>query len=244
MRQRHYLLQITEINMRKMLGVFCLTILAILASGFFADNAKAVDANKSCAAAGGACKYDCNAETDSYANSKLGCTDSCCMPKGNTCKDHGGTCSSGCGTGMEVSPNAFDCIESCCVPAGTASGIAPKDAAASASGSRTKTVVYDKTMCNVPGTQFQFPCPLGGGADKLPQIFGRVIKWVLGLIGALFFAMFVYGGFLYIIAGDSSKNAETGQKTLINAVIGLTIVICSYMFVTWIVETLNFGLSK
>jgi hypothetical protein len=85
---------------------------------------------------------------------------------------------------------------------------------------------------------------LGGGADKLPQIFGRVIRWVLGLVGALFFAMFVYGGFLYIIAGDNAKNAETGKKTLINAVIGLVIVITSYMVVTWIVETFTAGLSK
>lgn len=138
---------------------------------------------------------------------------------------------------MEVSPNAFDCLESCCVPAGTAGNIQAKDA--------DKMVVktYDKSMCNVPGTSFQFPCPLGGGADKLPSIFGRVIKWVLGLVGALFFAMFVYGGFLYIIAGESSKNAETGKKTLINAVIGLTIVIGSYMFVSWIIETLTAGVS-
>lgn len=212
------------------------------AMSFFVNHAQAVNVNKKCSEAGGTCKYDCDAKTDSYANSNLGCTDSCCIPKGNSCADHGGACSSGCGTGMEVAPNPFDCIESCCVPAGTASGIAPKDAAQGTA--KTTTVNYDKSLCNVPGTSFQFPCPLGGGADKLPQIFGRVIRWVLGLVGALFFAMFVYGGFLYIIAGDNAKNAETGKKTLINAVIGLVIVITSYMVVTWIIETFTTGLSK
>jgi len=211
---------------------------AFVAAAFLSPPALAVNTAKTCAEAGGACKYDCDANTDSYANSKLGCTDSCCIPKGNACKDHGGTCSSGCGTGMEVAPNPFDCLESCCVPAGTASGIQPKQGGVDA---KTTAKAYDKSLCNVPGTSFQFPCPLGGGAEKLPQVFGRVIKWILGLVGALFFAMFVYGGFLYIIAGDSAKNAETGKKTLINAVMGLVIVIGSYMFVTWIIETFSAG---
>ncbi|MDD2786180.1 MAG: pilin [Patescibacteria group bacterium] len=114
-----------------------------------------------------------------------------------------------------------------------------------ATGSQPKVVVdnYDGSSCKVPGTNFSFPCPLGGGQEKLPQIFGRIIRWSLGLVGALFFAMFIYGGFMYIVAGGSSKNAETGQKTLVNAVIGLTIVIFSYMIVTWVVETFMAGLG-
>ncbi|MDD5438538.1 MAG: pilin [Patescibacteria group bacterium] len=220
------------------LSLIMVGLSAFVAAAFLSPPALAVNTAKTCAEAGGACKYDCDANTDSYANSKLGCTDSCCIPKGNACKDHGGTCSSGCGTGMEVAPNPFDCLESCCVPAGTASGIQPKQGGADA---KTTAKAYDKSLCNVPGTSFQFPCPLGGGAEKLPQVFGRVIKWILGLVGALFFAMFVYGGFLYIIAGDSAKNAETGKKTLINAVMGLVIVIGSYMFVTWIIETFSAG---
>lgn len=224
-------------------NIFLLVLSGIIASAtisILASPVLAVDPNKTCAAAGGTCKYDCDANTDSYANSKLGCTDTCCIPKGNSCKDHSGTCSSGCGSGTEVSPNPFDCIESCCVPAGTASGIQPKQ---TDTGPKTTVTTYDKSQCSVPGTNFTFPCPLGGGAEKLPQVFGRVIKWILGLVGALFFAMFVYGGFLYIIAGDSAKNAETGKKTLINAVIGLTVIIGSYMFVTWLVETFSAGLK-
>lgn len=122
----------------------------------------------------------------------------------------------------------------CCKPVGLVEGVATP---------QTQTQAFDKTMCQVPGTSFGFPCPLGGGADKLPQIFGRVIRWVLGLVGALFFAMFIYGGFMYIIAGENAKNAETGQKTLVNAVIGLAIVIGSYMIVSWIIGIFNAGLG-
>lgn len=114
---------------------------------------------------------------------------------------------------------------------------------AATSTTQTKTVSYDNTQCKVPGSSFSFPCPLGGGANKLPEIFGRVIKWTMGLVGALFFAMFVYGGFQYIIAGSNSKSAEAGQKTLINATIGLAIIIGSYMLVSLLVDTFNAGLG-
>ncbi|MHB8830506.1 MAG: pilin [Patescibacteria group bacterium] len=219
--------------------VVIITVFALGAISLFVAPVLAVNTNKKCTDAGGTCKYDCDAKTDSYANSNLGCTDSCCIPKGDTCKDHGGSCSSGCGSGYEVAPNAFDCIESCCVPVGTASGIQPSGPGTP----KVQTQAFDKTLCTVPGTSFGFPCPLGGGAEKLPQIFGRVIRWVLGLVGALFFAMFVYGGFMYIIAGENAKNAETGQKTLVNAVIGLAIVIGAYMLVEWVIGIFTAGVS-
>jgi len=220
--------------------IIIIAVASFGAISFLTNPVLAVNTNKKCADAGGTCKYDCDANTDSYANSNLGCTDSCCIPKGNACKDHGGSCSSGCGSGFEVSPNAFDCIESCCVPVGTASGIQPAGAAGTP---KVQTQTFDKTMCQVPGTSFSFPCPLGGGADKLPQVFGRVIRWVLGLVGALFFAMFIYGGFMYIIAGENAKNAEIGQKTLVNAVIGLAIVIGAYMLVEWVVGIFTAGVA-
>ncbi|MFA6161133.1 MAG: pilin [Patescibacteria group bacterium] len=236
-----------------------LILIAIVALGAFAlimpkaAKADQCDAGKQCVTSAAAqCLMDCS-------SSPL-CSGVCCntqLAKQCILSSSGSACTAGkeC-----VSSNSAQCIMDCSLPldgscAGTccptsisltqsclSTGAA---APAAPSAAKTTTVTYDKTLCDVPGyCKNCFPCPLGGGADKLPQIFGRVIRWVLGLVGALFFAMFVYGGFLYIIAGDNAKNAETGKKTLINAVIGLVIVITSYMVVTWIVETFTAGLSK
>ncbi|MFA6447596.1 MAG: pilin [Patescibacteria group bacterium] len=88
-----------------------------------------------------------------------------------------------------------------------------------------------------------FPCPLGTGtAENISSLIGQIIRWCLGLVGALFFAMFVWGGVLYMTAG-SSKRAEEGQKTLVNAAIGMAIVIFSYLFVAWVLNVIGAALS-
>ncbi len=100
---------------------------------------------------------------------------------------------------------------------------------AEANGGSTKSTIDDK--CGNGG----FPCPLG---TDIPALLGNVIGWVLGLVGALFLAMFVWGGALYITAGDS-KRAEEGQKTLVNAVIGVVIVMLSYTMVNWVLSKIS-----
>lgn len=214
--------------MNKTIEILVTTVIALGAISFFVNPAWGADPCAfvpSSKYTGGAatCALKCDSFYDSYKCQNKACFIDKAVTDG-TCPNTGEVC---CMVG-EVVPTSAG--------AGTAAPVAP-------SAAKTTTVTYDKTQCDVPGTSFQFPCPLGGGADKLPQIFGRVIRWVLGLVGALFFAMFVYGGFLYIVAGDNSKNAETGKKTLINAVIGLAIVIGSYMFVSWMVTTFNTGLG-
>ncbi len=93
-------------------------------------------------------------------------------------------------------------------------------------------------MCDTPAG-VKFPCPFNkGSAENISKLIGQIIRWFLGLIGALFFAMFVWGGVLYMTAG-SSKRAEEGQKTLVNAAIGMTIVICSYLLVTWVLDIIG-----
>lgn len=214
--------------MNKTIRILVITVIALGAISFFVNPAWGADPCAfvpSSKYTGGAatCALKCDSFYDSYK-----CQKACFIDMAVT----DGTC-----------PNTG---EVCCMVGEVAPTKTGADAAAPAapSAAKTTTVTYDKTLCDVPGyCEKCFPCPLGGGADKLPQIFGRVIRWVLGLVGALFFAMFIYGGFLYIVAGDNSKNAETGKKTLVNAVIGLAIVIGSYMFVSWLVTTFNTGLG-
>jgi hypothetical protein len=112
---------------------------------------------------------------------------------------------------------------------------------AGGSGATPPATSLDNSGCPVPGTDFKFPCPLG--ERGVNQIIGNLIKWVLGVVGGLFLVMFVYGGFQYIISGANSKNAELGKKTLINAVIGITIVIGAYILVDALAKLFKLGLS-
>lgn len=70
------------------------------------------------------------------------------------------------------------------------------------------------------------------GTVSLPVILGRFVKAAVGLVGALFLVMFIYGGFIWMTAGGDSKRVVTARKTLINAVLGILVVALSYTFVS------------
>lgn len=106
----------------------------------------------------------------------------------------------------------------------------------------TQTASYGANECKIAAAGVSFPCPLGE-ANRISELIGRLIKWSLGIAGACFFAMFVYGGFMYIIAGENSKNAEAGKTTLVNATIGLAIVIGGYMLVQFLLNVIGAGLG-
>jgi len=154
---------------------------------------------------------------------------------GPQCTTAGGVCKANCDTVTENNQGALDCTApdgNCCVPkAATPAPAVQPTAQPEITVPETETVnVSGDCRTDVGG--ISFPCPLG--ERNVSRIIGSLIRWVLGLVGALFFAMFVYGGFMYIIAGENAKNAETGQKTLINAVIGLSIVVGAYMVLGWL----------
>ena len=78
-------------------------------------------------------------------------------------------------------------------------------------------------------TDFGLNNPLG--STDLRLIISRLIRAVLGVVGALFLVMFVYGGVMWMTAGDS-KRIDTAKKTFVNAVIGMAIVAFSYSMVS------------
>ena len=59
-------------------------------------------------------------------------------------------------------------------------------------------------------------------------------------IGFMIAVVFVIiGGYMYVTSAGNEETAEKGRKTIINAIIGLVIVILSYSIVTVISNTIN-----
>lgn len=73
-----------------------------------------------------------------------------------------------------------------------------------------------------------------------PELIGRIIKAVLGVVGALALAMFVFGGFTWLTSGGSPDKIKKGKDILMWAVIGLIIIFTSYTLVNFILTA--FGL--
>ena len=65
-----------------------------------------------------------------------------------------------------------------------------------------------------------------------------IAKTILGVVGALAFLMFIYGGFSFIIASGNPEKITQARSIFINAVIGLVIVLAAWEIVHIVVGTL------
>lgn len=80
-----------------------------------------------------------------------------------------------------------------------------------------------------PGTRFQ----------SVLQFLAFVINILLVLAGAVAVLFIVIGGFQYIMSAGNAETATKGKKAVINAVIGIIIIILSYMVINVVVGTLT-----
>lgn len=66
------------------------------------------------------------------------------------------------------------------------------------------------------------------GADTIPEVIGKVIKGLLGVVGGLALLMFVYGGARWIWSAGDPKEVQAAQGILRNASIGLILIFSSF----------------
>ncbi|MBF8280516.1 MAG: hypothetical protein HW383_289 [Candidatus Magasanikbacteria bacterium] len=72
-----------------------------------------------------------------------------------------------------------------------------------------------------------------GGAG-LAELSGRVIRAALTIIGVVFLLLMVYGGFIWMIARGDKEKVKEGRDTIVNATIGLVLVLAAYAITQFI----------
>ncbi len=77
----------------------------------------------------------------------------------------------------------------------------------------------------------------GEGMDTILGAITTVIGWMLALAGALAVAYLIWGGIQYITGG--AKGAEAAKGTIINAIIGIVIIVLAYVIVTAVMNMLG-----
>ena len=76
------------------------------------------------------------------------------------------------------------------------------------------------------------------GTDITPQaLIGRIINAVLGIVGSIALAMFIYGGFTWMTAAGGAEKVQKGKDILIWAAIGLVVIFASYALVNFVIFT-------
>ncbi len=86
-----------------------------------------------------------------------------------------------------------------------------------------------------PVPRVTFPDPFGGQMT-VPQVIGNIVRILVGLSGIFFLGVFVYGGFQYLTSAGDPKMVQKGQGAIVNAVIGLVVVLFAYLAVSLIVQ--------
>lgn len=75
----------------------------------------------------------------------------------------------------------------------------------------------------------------------LVQVAVNFGDYLIKLAGALVLLMFVYGGFLMLTAAGKSDQITKGKNAMVNAVIGIIIVLGAYTIVQFVVTTVSGG---
>ena len=104
------------------------------------------------------------------------------------------------------------------------------------------TCVADNANNASGNASTDFPNPLSGvtkgasGEAAIPLIIGQVIKSVLGIVGSLALAMFVYGGLIWMTAAGAPDKITKGKDVLVWASIGLLVIFSSYALVAFVIQ--------
>jgi len=81
--------------------------------------------------------------------------------------------------------------------------------------------------------------PLGLPATDIRLIIANIIRIALALLGVILLGLILYGGFLWMTAGGNDEQIGKAKKVLVNAVIGLIIILSAYSIVWFIMRMLG-----
>ncbi len=158
-----------------------------------------------------------------------------------TCSELGGNCrftnmegGNTCNPATENSQFTSDCTSAagkeCCVPK-TPSPTTPPPTTQQPPATTGGTTV-DLSEVN----------PLGvSGISGINTVIGRVINAVLGITGSVALFMFVYGGFMLMTAAGQDPKIQAGKKIITWAIIGIMVILGSYVIVNFIFTGLTTG---
>jgi hypothetical protein len=84
-----------------------------------------------------------------------------------------------------------------------------------------------------------------GGAPKDPRlVVTGIIKVALGLLGTIFIALLIYAGFKYMTSGGSEEKMESAKGTILQAIIGLVIILSAYGITVFVTKSIMAAMKK
>ena len=83
--------------------------------------------------------------------------------------------------------------------------------------------------------QYVTNCPQDTGircnGGTISEIFHTIINWAMAIAFIAAVIMLIWGGFRYITSAGNDEQAKSGRGTIVNALIGMVIIVLSYVIV-------------
>lgn len=76
-------------------------------------------------------------------------------------------------------------------------------------------------------------------SQSLQDLIVNIIRLLLMFAGAIAVVFVIIGGYQYLTSGGNEEQAEKGKKTLINAIIGIVVIVMSYVVINVIVNMVS-----
>ena len=78
----------------------------------------------------------------------------------------------------------------------------------------------------------------GLASQDIRLVIARIIRVVLSLVGIVFVSLVIYGGIIWMTSGGNSDQVSRAQKILVQAGIGLAIILLSWAITTFVINAL------
>jgi len=80
---------------------------------------------------------------------------------------------------------------------------------------------------------------LKGSTTDLPTIIGKIIKIALSWLGIIALLLVIAGGFMWMTSGGNEDKIKKAKSLMINAFIGLAIILLSYVIAHFVIEKIQ-----
>jgi hypothetical protein len=80
--------------------------------------------------------------------------------------------------------------------------------------------------------------------NKKPvEIIVQIINIILTFVGSIFMILIIWAGFKWMTSAGNTDAIKKSRETIINAVIGLAVILASYVIVNFVIRNLVLGIG-
>ncbi|OGY91823.1 MAG: hypothetical protein A3H70_04940 [Candidatus Komeilibacteria bacterium RIFCSPLOWO2_02_FULL_48_11] len=80
--------------------------------------------------------------------------------------------------------------------------------------------------------------PLGNTAGGAPELYGRVIRGLLGFAGVGALLFFVWGGIVMLTSRGNAEKLKQARDTMVWAALGLLVCFSSYIILRFVLQSI------